>query len=104
MNRFPPLFDAKALTFVSAFAVFGCTPQQESNHSDGLMGADHAHSIGVKPSTWQASDWLVPGERDRGRLLSRPQPMRHASDRRWHFHADATATEWIGDLATDGGQ
>ena len=63
MTRGMQLLDPKALTLVMAFAVFGCAPNQESNQGDrASWGPTMPVQLGVEPSTWQASDWLVPGE------------------------------------------
>ena len=63
MTRGMQLLDPKALTLVMAFAVFGCAPNQESNQGDrASWGPTMPIQLGVEPSTWQASDWLVPGE------------------------------------------
>ena len=63
MKRSALLLVSKALTLVMAFAVFGCNPKAGSNQAKGAAwGPTMPIQLGAEPSTWQASDWLSPGE------------------------------------------
>ena len=63
MKRSALLLVSKALTLVMAFAVFGCNPKVGSNQAkSAAWGPSMPIQLGAEPSTWQASDWLSPGE------------------------------------------